>query len=130
MIIAGFSLFVIGLIFIIAYPINKKKNARCTAHVQGVLSDIRARYDSDGRLKDRHVYSYQVNGTEYRLETIEHSLEANNIGDSCTIWYNPKKPEDAQAFQGSDKYLKTLLTIGLLLVLAGLALTVVGLSHL
>ena len=105
----------VGFILIISYPINKKKNARCTAQTQGMLRDIRRRYDSDGRRKSKHVYSYQVDGVEYLLETLDHSLEVENIGDVCTIWYNPAKPQDAQAFRGSDTYLKIILIIGIVM---------------
>jgi hypothetical protein len=126
MIIAGVCLFFTGIIVIICYPINKKKNARCSMQTQGVLSDIRIRFDSEGMKKSKHVYTYSVDGVEYKLETVDHSLEVNDIGDSCTIWYNPKKPQDTQAFRGSDKYLKILLYAGLAAVLLGIVLIVAG----
>ena len=90
------------------------------------LSDIRIRFDSEGMKKSKHVYTYSVDGVEYKLETVDHSLEVNDIGDSCTIWYNPKKPQDTQAFRGSDKYLKILLYAGLAAVLLGIVLIVAG----
>ena len=126
MLIAGFMVFVVGIVLIICYPINKRKNARCTAKTQGTLIDIRRRFNSKGRLKDLHVYSYQVEGLEYRLETLDYSLEVHRVGDSCAIWYNPSRPEDAQAFRGSDKYLRILLIIGIVMVLLGIILTCVG----
>ena len=73
-----------------------------------------------------HVYSYQANGIEYQLKTLDHSLQVKEVGDNCTIWYNPARPEDAQAFRGSDKYLKILLIIGIMMVLLGILLTGVG----
>ena len=126
MAILGFMLFVLGIVFVIVAPINKKKNARCSMQTQGALSDIRIRFDSEGTKKSKHVYTYSVDGVEYKLETVDHSLEVNDIGDSCTIWYNPKKPQDAQAFRGSDKYLKILLYAGLAAVLLGTVLIVAG----
>ena len=72
-------------------------------------------------------YSYQVNGIEYRLKTLDHSLQVSGIGDSCTIWYNPAKPKDAQAFRGSDKYLRILLIIGIVFTLLGIVLFILGL---
>lgn len=126
MLTAGFMVFCVGVILIICYPINKKKNARCTAQTEGILREIRARYNSKGRLKDTHVYSYFVNGIEYQLKTLDHSLQVNEVGDSCTIWYNPAKPEDAQAFHGSDKYLKIILIVGIVMVLLGNFLTFYG----
>ena len=122
MTIAGFVLFFIGFILIICYPVNKKKNARCSAQTQGKLSEIRRRHNSSGSLKDMHVYSYQVDGIEYQLRTLDHSLQVNEVGDPCTIWYNPAKPKDAQAFRGSDQYLKILLFIGIALLLLGIFL--------
>ena len=126
MIIAGFMVFVIGVIFIISYPINRKKNARCSEQTQGTLSAIRERNNSKGSLKDMHVYSYSVDGTEYQLKTLDHSQEVDRVGDSCTIWYNPANPQDAQAFHGSDKYLKALLLIGIVLALLGIILICSG----
>lgn len=129
MLIAGFVVFVVGLILVICYPYNKRKNARCTAQTQGVLREVRRRYNSEGNLKDMHVYSYQVNGVDYQLETIDHSMQANAVGDACAIWYNPAKPEDAQAFRGSDKYLKVILLVGIALVVLGIVLTLAGLAQ-
>ena len=127
MIIAGFALFFIGAMLVICYPINKRKNARCIAQTQGVLKEIRARYNSSGSIKDMHVYSYQVDGTEYRLKTLDHSQQVSKVGDSCTIWYNPQRPKDAQAFRGSDQYLRILLIIGIVLILLGIVLFLFGL---
>ncbi len=59
MIIAGFSLVFIGLIFVISYPINRKKNSRCSAETNGTLSEIRKRFDHDSDLKSMHVYSFR-----------------------------------------------------------------------
>lgn len=128
MMIVGFVLFFVGFIFVIAYPINKRKNARCSAETQGMLYEIRKRYNSEGDLKDMHIYSYNVDGIEYRLETIDHSLQVHNIGDTCTIWYNPNKPKDAQAFRGSDNYLKTLLYAGIAMLLLGILLFFLSLT--
>lgn len=126
MLIAGFVVFFIGFVLIICYPINKRKNARCTAQTQGVFVGVRGRYNSKGRLKDMHIYSYQVDGVEYHLKTLDHNLQVRKVGDHCTIWYNPAKPEDAQAFRGSDKYLKILLIIGIVMFLLGILLTWIG----
>ena len=42
--IAGFALFLLGVVFVIVAPINKKRNARCSAQTQGTLADIRRRH--------------------------------------------------------------------------------------
>ncbi len=78
MLIAGFVIFFIGIIFIISYPINMNKNSRCTAQTQGTLTDIRGRFNSQGSKKDLHAYTYFVNGIEYRLETLDYSLQGTN----------------------------------------------------
>ncbi len=126
MMLAGVVALFIGVILIICYPINKKKNARCSMQAQGVLRGIVERHDSDGSLKDAHVYSYNVNGVEYQLQTTDHNLEVHQAGDTCTIWYNPANPQDAQAFRGSDKYLKILLIIGIVMTLLGFLFICVG----
>ena len=124
--IAGFMVFAVGIILMICYPYNKKKNARCSMQTQGVLREIRRRYDSDGPKKSMHVYSYIVGGVEYQLKTTDHSMQVNEVGDVCDIWYNPAKPQDAQAFRGSDKYLKGILIAGIVLTLLGIVLMCVG----
>ena len=124
----GFVMFFIGLILIICYPINVKKNHRCTEQTEGVLVKIQRRFDSDGHKKSMHIYSYEVDGIEYQLKTLDHSKEAHKEGDTCTIWYNPKKPKDAQAFRGSAEYLKKLLLVGVALFVLGIIVMFVGLA--
>jgi hypothetical protein len=126
MLIAAFVVFVVGLILIICYPINKSKNKRCSEQTEGILMNILHHSSDEGVPKSMHIYSYRVDGVEYQLRTLDHSPDAHQIGDHCTIWYNPRKPKDAQAFRGSDKYLKTILYVGLGLVLLGIVLTFVG----
>ena len=127
MTITGIVVLFIGFTLIISYPINRKKNARCTQQTQGVLEEVRRRYNSKGSLKSMHVYSYQVAGVDYQLATLDYSPEAKRPGDQCTIWYNPAKPQDAQAYRASDKYLKLLLVIGIALLVVGIVIIFVGL---
>ena len=120
---AGFALFLMGVVFIIVAPINKKKNARCSAQAQGTMTDIRRR---------KHgywcFYSYEVNGTGYTVKSPNCSPEANEIGDNCTIWYDPSKPETAQPFRyGSNEVYNIILIIGIAMVLLGIFLTMFGL---
>lgn len=54
----------------------------------------------------------------------------SEIGDSCTIWYNPAKPKDAQPFHyESNKVYRIILVVGIVLTLLGIILTMVGLSQ-
>ena len=124
--VIGIVVLFVGVILVICYPINKSKNNRCTAETQGVLEDIQARFNSKGVQKPMHIYSYEVDGVRYELKTLDYSPQVAYVGDSCTIWFNPDKPEDAQAYRGSDKYLKTLLYIGLALIPLGILLTIIG----
>lgn len=124
--VIGLVVLFIGVILVICYPINKNKNNRCTAETKGVLENIQARFNSKGVQKPMHIYSYEVDGVRYELKTLDYSPQVAYVGDSCTIWFNPDKPEDAQAYRGSDKYLKTLLYIGLALIPLGILLTIVG----
>ena len=127
MAIIGFSLFVIGIIFIIVAPINKRKNHRCSAQTQGILVKKEPRFDSDGPLSDMNVYSYRVDGVEYRLKATAINEQASNVGDQCTIWYNPTKPKEAQEFRyNSGKVYTIILIIGIALIIMGIALTGVG----
>ena len=120
--IAGFSLFVLGLIFIIVSPINKKKNSRCSAQAEGKLIDIQRRNHGFW-----YFYSYEVNGTVYQVKSPNSSPQAKNVGDDCTIWYDPSKPENAQPFHyDSNKIYNVLLIIGIVMVLLGIVLFFYG----
>jgi hypothetical protein len=130
MAVAGFALFVLGLIFVIVAPINKKKNTRCSQETQGVLTDIRKRYSSGRANGHTYFYSYRVDGIEYRIKSTVLSSDADGAGSGCTIWYNPRKPKQAQPFHyDSLKIYDILLIIGIVTVLAGFALMVIGLAQ-
>ena len=121
----GFMLFVLGIIFIIVAPINRKKNSRCSAKAQGRLLEVRKREHGH-----TYIYSYSVNGTGYQIKSVNRSPEANNVGDSCTIWYDPAKPQAAQPFHyESGKIYTVILIIGIALILLGLLLLVIGVAR-
>lgn len=126
----GFAIFVLGLIFVIVAPINKRKNTRCSAETQGTLINIIERRNSDGRLPSMYLYSYSVNGVEYQTKSTFHSSEADEVGDQCTIWYNPKKPQAAQPFHyGSTKIYNIILIVGIAMLVLGIVLTLYGVAH-
>ena len=123
MAIAGVALFLFGLgvILIIVAPIGMKKNNRCSAQTPGTLTAIRERYDSNGRLPSLKVYSYEVNGVAYQLKSTALNPQADKVGDRCTIWYNPKKPQDALEYRhNSNKLFIILLIIGIASILSAI----------
>ena len=125
--VIGFVLFVLGIIFVIVAPVNKRKNTRCSAQTQGMLIDVLARANSKGSLPNMYVYSYNVNGIEYKIKSTIRNAQTNKVGDNCTIWYNPKKPKDAQPFHyGSTKIYTIILIIGIVMIPLGFILIGVG----
>lgn len=127
MTVAGFSLFVLGIILLISYVAGKKKNARCSAQTQGTLERITETENSSGSTGHSFTFSYNVDGTEYKLRTTVYT-EASNIGDTCTIWYNPKKPKEAQPFHYETmKTYKIILFCGIVSIIAGIILCFIGL---
>ena len=125
----GFGLFVLGLIFAIVAPINKRKNARCCMQTQGVLKEIRRGSRSNNTSSSAYIYSYVVDGIEYQTRSTILSQEAHNTGDACTIWYNPKKPKEAQPFRyESAKIYNILFALGIVMILLGFILTVLGIG--
>ena len=125
--IVGFSMFILGLVFVIVAPINRRKNARCSAQTEGVLRDILGKRSSRSSAGHMYIYSYIVNGIEYQTKSTICSPQIRKVGDSCTIWYNPKKPEDAQPFRyESAKVYNIILILGIVMVLLGIVLTVAG----
>lgn len=130
MAIAGFAIFVMGIVFIIVAPINKRKNARCSAETQGTLTGFRSRYNSKSYTGYMYYYSYLVDGMEYEMKSTVRSSDVHEVGDSCTIWYNPKKPQDAQPFHyGSSKVYRIILIIGIVMVPLGFIMISYGLAQ-
>ena len=126
----GFGIFVLGLILVIVAPINKKKNARCSAEVQGILNKVIKRSNSQGTAGHTYIYTYTVDGVEYKVKSTIRSSQANNIGDACTLWYNPAKPKDALAHHyDSLKYFRIFLISGIVMVPLGIILFMAGLAR-
>ncbi len=92
-----------------------------------MLEDVYVTHNSHGSAGQRCIYSYAVDGVEYRMKSTIFSAEADAAGDSCTIWYNPKKPQEAQPFRyGSKKVYNIILAIGIVLIPLGLVLIGAG----
>ena len=123
----GLTLLLLGIILIILYPIVKGKNDRCSEQTAGVLRQV-VGHTSDRLAKDLHVYSYMVDGKDYLIKTRDYSLRENiSVGDTCTIWYNPAKPEEAMPFHyETNRFFRVLLILGLIFVPVGLVLICVG----
>ena len=123
----GFGLFLLGIIFMIVAPINKRKNLRCSAQTQGTLIKIFETENSDTSTGHSYIYSYFVDGNEYKLKSTVPSKDTNQIGDTGIIWYNPRKPKDAQTFRySSDKVYRIIFLIGIVMLVLGVVLFVVG----
>ena len=126
---AGFGLFVPGVILLIAAPISKRKNSRCSAQTQGTLVGDYETENSQGAVGHAYVYSYRVNGIEYRIKSTAYP-KADGVGEPCTIWYDPEKPQVAQPFHSdTPKVFRALLLIGGGLVLLGLVLIGAGIAQ-
>jgi hypothetical protein len=120
-------LFLLGIIFMIIAPINKRKNRRCSAQTQGRLMKRFETENSNSRTGHAYIYSYSVDGIEYKLRSTVRCPETDKVGDTGTIWYNPKNPKDAQTFRyESDKVYKIIFLIGVVMLLLGLILFVVS----
>ena len=125
----GLTLFLLGLILLICYSIGKRKNSRCSEQTEGKLINIVERENSDGPLSSMYVYTYYVDGIEYQLKSTAYNKHVDKIGDKCTIWYNPKKPKDAQSFHyDSNKVFRVILIIGIILLVLGIALPIVSIG--
>ncbi len=127
---AGFALFLLGICFVITAQIHKKKNARCSEQAKGMLVDIKRRYNSEGNLPDMYYYSYFVDGEEYQIKSTVRASGVHAVGEECTIWYNPKKLQDAQPFHyASSKVYRIILIAGIVMILAGIVLFLAGISN-
>ena len=122
-------IFGLGVILVIVAPIGKKKSNRCSAQTQGTLIAIKNRYNSDGNLPDLKIYSYRVNGIEYQLKSTAINPNADKVGDSCPIWYNPKNPKDALEYRyHSNKLFNILLSVGIVMLVSSLILPFISLA--
>ena len=124
--IAGFALFIAGVIALILYPTLKGKNKRCSAEAEATLREIKINSNDDSGTGYVYIYSYNVNGTEYQLKVYNRIPQTNEIGDTGTIRYNPAKPKEAQAFPASQKLLKIILIAGIVMLLLGIILPFIG----
>ncbi len=128
--IAGFSLLVTGLLFMVGFTSGRKKNARCSAQTEGVLMKAFDTENAAGSTGRAYLYSCTVGGVGYQLRTGVRSPQTKDAGDSCTVWYNPAKPKDAQVFHDeSEKQFRLFLIIGTVLILPGIALICFGLAR-
>lgn len=125
--IAGFALFISGVIALILYPTIKGKNKRCSALAEATLREVKVNNNDTGT-GYVYIYSYNVNGTEYQLKVYNRIPQTNEIGDAGTIRYNPAKPKEAQAFPASQKLLKIILIAGIVMVPLGIILLCLGLA--
>ena len=127
---AGLFVFLLGLILVIVAPINKRKNTRCSAEANGTLSDIRRKINSKGHRTTYYTYTYFVDGIEYKIKSTILSSQAHKTGESCTIWYNPKKPKVAQPFHyESTKIYNIIIIFGAVMIPLGIVLLAISAAH-
>lgn len=130
MAVVGLVLFLVGIIFVIVAPINMRKNSRCSAETQGVLSDIHVGRNSRGVTQRTYYYTYSVDSVEYQTKSTIASKQVTDIGDACTLWYNPKKPGAAQPFHyETNKGYIIILIVGIVLIVGGFVLIAAGLAN-
>ena len=122
-------LFGLGLILIISGAVSKRKNKRCSAQTQGRLIAIVDKANSRGTAPSVYIYSYYVNGTEYRIKSTAINKNVWGVGDICPIWYNPKKPKEAQEYHYERNRTYTIiLIVGIVMLAAAFVVPFIGLS--
>ncbi len=127
----AFSLFsfLLGLILIISGAVNKRKNKRCSAQTQGRWIGTVTRSNSQGSLPSASVYSYYVDGVEYKIKSTAINKNVRHVGDTCPIWYNPKKPKEAQEFHyEKNKTYTIILLVGIGLILLSFVVPFIGIA--
>lgn len=123
-----FTLFLFGIMLIIIYLAVMHRHKRCSAQTQGTLTKIRNNISREVS-RDEYFYSFSVDGIEYHFKTFDRSPQTNNVGDKCTIWYDPKKPKVALAHHyDSYKAFKLLILGGVVMILLALIIPFVSLA--
>ncbi|MBQ6152751.1 MAG: DUF3592 domain-containing protein [Ruminococcus sp.] len=124
--ILALTLFLLGIMLIIISAAVRGKHSRCREQAQGVLMRIGTNRSRDVN-RSEYYYSYKVDGTEYQFKSFDRAPQANKVGDSCTIWYNPKKPKEAMAYRyQSFTLLNILLISGIAMIVLTFALPIIS----
>ncbi len=125
----GLMLLLLGIILVIVAPMGRRKNGRCTAETEAVLTNVRETETSENVGPNWYTFSYYVNGVAYEIRSPNRPPEAKQIGDRCTIWYNPAKPRDAMPVRlKTNKVYTILLIAGIVMIPVGFVFIGIGLS--
>lgn len=129
MVVVGFVLIILGIIIIIAGPVSKKKNDRCSMQTVCTLKEILKARKNDPTSSTKYIYSYYADGIEYTIKSPIPAQQSGSDGDKYSIWYNPAKPEEAQVFHSdSSKSSKVMAIIGIVMLLLGVILSFISLA--
>lgn len=133
MIIEVIVLWVVALAFILVtlknILVRAVKTRRCSAIVNGVISDVKEKAVRREGITSREyipTVSYTVDSIEYnkRLAKVYHS-DTYTIGQMVGIMYNPKRPSEIYKKGRSNKADIIILSIGVLIAVVGVVLLMI-----
>ena len=124
MAIVGLAICLVGILFMIYYPIFKARNKRRTAMAQGTCIKVEQReVGEDSNINTYYTLRYVVDGKEYILKNVQAVPGRVEEGSPVTICYNPKKPQDAGPhYEGGKTHY--ILAIGIALFVIGVILVI------
>ncbi|MCC6148565.1 MAG: DUF3592 domain-containing protein [Anaerolineaceae bacterium] len=133
-------LWVVALAFILVtlknIIVRAVKTRRCTAAVTATIVDVKEKTRTQGRSGDHAgittteylpTVSYMVNGVEYSKPFAKaYHADTYAIGQTVEIMVNPNKPSEINKLGKSNKADLVMLTIGVLIGVAGAVLLMVA----
>jgi len=130
------------LVAIVPFSIAKGNRSKSWPKTSGTVlnTEVEERHEWDDE-GDEHVYfyprvifSYTVDGQEFesnRIKLLNSSMSRRKcyavisqyqVGDSVTVFTNPKKPKEGILVPGTQNYLYIFLVIGIILLAVGLGM--------
>lgn len=128
--VIGGIFLILGIVFLICYPVYSAQNKRRSEETTGTVTNIhdKIRHEKGSRVHYDHIYTmaYKVNGNDYTFDT-KRTAMSYEIGRELTVKYNPAKPEDAHVLELHGASAKPMLIMGLIFSVAGLLMIFAGL---
>lgn len=121
----GLAILIVGIVVAIMDVNLRAKDELCTAQAKGTLTSHKKRRNHKGSEFHDYRYTYTVDGREYELRLYSCIGDAKEVGDTCTIWYNPEKPSQAIGFHSEPgKEHSSSPALGIVIAIVGFIILV------
>lgn len=105
----SFMILVGGIIFTTVGVFMSPTEYPDAVHVQGKVSEIYSKRDSDGGRMYGSIYSYEVDGKTYTFRSSSTSSSRATLGSPAKIVYSASEPRNAYRTDGADGWLHYIM---------------------